>query len=50
LIYKLENAVMQVLRQLKLPVYTGVLTNCNYRIDILAEQKFVVEIKAVSFK
>ncbi|MFC1224920.1 GxxExxY protein [Pedobacter sp. BG31] len=41
---------MQVLRQLKLPVYTGVLTNCNYRIDILAEQKVVVEIKAVSFK
>ncbi|WP_367117471.1 GxxExxY protein [uncultured Pedobacter sp.] len=50
MIYELENAGMQVLWQSKLPVYTGVFTSCNYRIDILAEQKVVLEIKAVSFK
>lgn len=50
LIYELENAGLQVKSQLKLPViYRGIKLNCNYRIDILVEQKVIVEIKAVSF-
>ncbi len=50
LIYELKNAGLHVASQLKLPVvYRNVRLDCSYRIDLLVEEKVVVEIKAVSF-
>ena len=50
LLYELKSAGLQVSSQVKLPViYRGVKLNCSYRIDLLVEQKVVIEIKTVNF-
>ncbi len=40
---------MQVSNQIDLPIYyKDVKLNCNYRIDILVENKVIIEVKAVN--
>jgi len=49
LIYELKNAGLQVDAQVKLPVvYRGIRLAYGYRIDLLVEQKVIVEIKSVN--
>lgn len=49
LIYELVNAGLQVASQIELPIYyKDVKLNCNYRIDILVENKVIIEVKAVN--
>jgi GxxExxY protein len=48
LAYELATKGLKVLRQLQLPVnYKSVHLDCGYRIDLLVEDRVVVEIKAV---
>jgi GxxExxY protein len=49
LVYELINPIgLTVERQKELPVrYRGVKIDCGYRIDLLVEDKVIVEIKAV---
>jgi GxxExxY protein len=49
LTYELVNAGLQVSNQIDLPIYyKDVKLNCNYRIDILVENKVIIEVKAVN--
>lgn len=49
LLYELKNLGLQVDAQVKLPVvYRGIRLACGYRIDLLVEQKVIVEIKSVN--
>jgi GxxExxY protein len=48
LMYKLQQIDLQVIKEKRMPlVYEGVELDCGYRIDLLVEQKVVVEIKSV---
>lgn len=48
LAYELKEAGLQVNSQVKLPlVYRSVYLECGYRIDLLIEEKVIVEIKAI---
>ena len=48
LCYELEQRKIQYVRQYNLPIkYKDVHIDCGYRIDILIEEKVVVELKAV---
>lgn len=48
LFYELQNTGLQVLKQKALPlVYEEVKLNCGYRIDLLVENKVIIEIKSV---
>ncbi len=45
---ELQLRGLQYQRQVELPVtYKGVLLDCGYRIDVVVEQKLVIEVKAV---
>lgn len=46
--YELELRGIQCQKQLKLPVkYKGVFLDCGYRLDLLVEDKIVLELKSV---
>lgn len=48
LYYKLETAGLRVEKQKKMPlVYESVHLECGYRIDLLVENKLVIEVKSV---
>lgn len=48
LFYELTQAGLGVEKEKPLPLhYKGVKVNCGYRIDLLVEQKIVLELKAV---
>lgn len=48
LVYQLRKDGLCVLRQSPLPVfYDGVLLDCEYRLDLLVEDKVVIELKSV---
>ena len=48
LCYELEQRKIQYVRQYNLPIkYKDVHIDCGYRIDLLIEEKVVVELKAV---
>jgi GxxExxY protein len=48
LLHELTQRGLQVRRQVDLPVrYHGVFVDCGYRIDLLIEEKLIVELKAV---
>lgn len=48
LVYQLRKDGLSVLRQSPLPVfYDGVLLDCEYRLDLLVEDKVVIELKSV---
>lgn len=48
LFYALKNQGLNVQKELALPlVYAGVHLECGYRIDILVENKVVIELKSV---
>lgn len=48
LAYELVTAGLRVERQVQLPVvYDGVKLDCGYRLDLLIEQRVILEIKAV---
>ena len=48
LCYELKSRGIPFQRQLELPVrYKGLLLDCGYRIDILADDKVILELKAV---
>ena len=48
LCYELRNAGLQLEREKPLPVrYKGVLLDCGYRLDVIVEQKLIVELKTV---
>ena len=48
LVWELEHRGLQVQRQASVPVaYKGVRLEASYRVDLLVEQKLVVEVKAV---
>ena len=48
LYYELKNANLKVERELKLPIeYKEIKLDHGYRIDLLIDEKFIVEIKAV---
>ena len=49
LIVELENMGLKVESQKNIPVvYKGVNIECNYRIDLLVEDKIIIELKAVN--
>ncbi|MCZ4244663.1 GxxExxY protein [Pedobacter punctiformis] len=49
LIYELKNLGLKVSSQVMLPVvYREVNLDCGYRIDILVEEKVIIEMKVVS--
>jgi GxxExxY protein len=46
--YELEQRGLRVVQQLVLPVvYKGIEIDCGYRIDLLVEDKVLIELKAV---
>lgn len=48
LAYELKSAGLKYSRQLELPVkYKGILLDCGYRIDLLVEDRLIIELKAV---
>ncbi|MCC5815124.1 MAG: GxxExxY protein [Leptospira sp.] len=48
LMYELSNQKLQVKSQVTLPlIYNGVNIDAGYRIDILVEEKVIIEIKSV---
>ena len=48
--YELQQAGLQVEQQKVLPViYHDVKLDCGYRIDLIVENKFIIEIKSVEF-
>jgi len=48
LVYKLQQAKLNVEKEKKMPlVFEDVKLECGYRIDILVENKLVIEIKSV---
>lgn len=48
LFYKLQQVGLKVEKEKPMPlVFEGVKLNCGYRIDILAENKVVIELKSV---
>jgi GxxExxY protein len=48
LAYELSTRGLKAIRQLQLPVvYRGMMLDCGYRIDLLVEDRVVVEVKAV---
>lgn len=48
LFYKLQQVGLKVKKEKPMPlVFEGVKLNCGYRIDILAENKVVIELKSV---
>lgn len=48
LIYELVSKNLKIERQKSLPIkYKGIQLDCGYRIDLLVENKIIVEIKAV---
>ncbi len=48
LAYELKVAGLKYSRQLELPVkYKGILLDCGYRIDLLVEDRLIIELKAV---
>ncbi|ASB51011.1 GxxExxY protein [Alkalitalea saponilacus] len=48
LCYELQNAGLQVARQCPVPIsYKAIKLECGYRIDLLVEDKVVVELKVV---
>ena len=48
LAYELATRELNAIRQLQLPVvYKGVRLDCGYRIDLLVEDRVIVEVKAV---
>lgn len=48
LYYKIKQAGFHVVKESPMPlVYEEVKLNCGYRIDLLVENKFVIEIKSV---
>lgn len=48
LYYKLKDEGLSVVKELAMPlVYEKVKLNCGYRIDILVENKVVIELKSV---
>lgn len=48
LVYELKEAGLQVSSQLNVPLaYRSVYLECGYRIDLLIEEKVIVEIKAI---
>lgn len=50
LTYELYKAGLKVRRQVVVPVvYDGVTLSDGYRIDILVEEKFVIELKSVEY-
>lgn len=50
LFYELKKTNLKVERQVKLPiVYEDVILSYGYRIDILIEDKFVVELKSAEY-
>ncbi|UKT64438.1 GxxExxY protein [Pedobacter mucosus] len=49
LVYELQQAGLQIMAQVDLPViYKEAKLNCSYRIDILVENKVIIEVKSVS--
>jgi GxxExxY protein len=47
--YELRSRGINIERQKPLPVrYKGVLLDCGYRLDMVVEQKIIVEFKAVA--
>ena len=50
LFYELNNAGLKVEKEKALPlVYEGVNLEVGYRVDIIVEDKFIIEIKSVEF-
>ena len=48
LVYELASKNLKIERQKSLPIkYRGIQLDCGYRIDLLIEDKIIVEIKAV---
>ncbi len=48
LVYELRQKGLQILQQNALPIiYKGIKLDAGYRIDILAEQKVIVEVKSI---
>jgi len=48
LVYELASKNLKIERQKSLPIkYKGIQLDCGYRIDLLVEDKIIVEIKAV---
>jgi GxxExxY protein len=50
LYFELVNAGLKVKRQLQLPlIYKDVRLDCGYRIDLLVEDKVIIELKSIEF-
>ena len=50
LFYKLNQSGLTVIKEKPMPlIFEEVKLNCGYRIDLLVEQKVVIEIKSVEF-
>jgi GxxExxY protein len=50
LYFELLNAGLKVKKQLALPlVYKDVRLDCGYRIDLLVEEKVIIELKSIEF-
>ena len=48
LLFELNKQNKKVQRQLKVPIkYKDIMLSCGYRIDLLVENKLIIEIKAV---
>jgi GxxExxY protein len=48
LLFELKKMNKHIDRQLKIPVkYKNMIINCGYRLDLLVENKLIVEIKAI---
>ncbi|MBI3237955.1 MAG: GxxExxY protein [Flavobacteriia bacterium] len=50
LYFELVNAGLKVKRQLQLPlIYKDVRLDCGYRIDLLVEDKVIIELKSIEY-
>ena len=48
LVYELKNRGLAVLEEVDLPLrYKGIKLDCGYRIDLLVNQKVIIEVKTV---
>jgi GxxExxY protein len=48
LLYELRNAGFHCLKEKPVPlIYEGIILDCGYRIDILVEDKVVIEVKSI---
>ena len=48
LVYELKNRGLSVLEEVDLPLrYKGIKLDCGYRIDLLVNQKIIIEVKTV---